>query len=238
MSHPGAAERRNIYQPDRVSTVSRDSDSPTVVQTHFRIGKYWTPTLVLCSRNARSQGQARPPPDRSTGLRNFLDETKTDAVATEIGVNSFPVPCTKSPMVIRIPRTTAEHVRIFHFFIIPVLTPLPDIPRHVIAPIGADPLGILSRRRRAMIACFPVVAFVLVKLISPGICTPVLASYGLFPLPLCRQAFPRPCRIGFCFVVTDTHDRMIRLVPFGFIPVFQVFENSLVVYDLPLPSFR
>jgi hypothetical protein len=41
MSHPGAAEQRNMYQPDRVRTESRDSDSPTVVQTHFRIGKYF-----------------------------------------------------------------------------------------------------------------------------------------------------------------------------------------------------
>jgi len=39
MSRTGTAERRNLYQPDRVRTESRDSDSPTVVQTHFRIGK-------------------------------------------------------------------------------------------------------------------------------------------------------------------------------------------------------
>ncbi|MDH4080123.1 MAG: hypothetical protein OEU68_09940, partial [Nitrospira sp.] len=42
LSHTGTAERRSIYQPNRVSTESRDSDSPTVVQTHFRIGKYWS----------------------------------------------------------------------------------------------------------------------------------------------------------------------------------------------------
>ena len=41
MSHTGTAERRSMYQPDRVRTESRDSDSPTVVQTHFRIGKYF-----------------------------------------------------------------------------------------------------------------------------------------------------------------------------------------------------
>ena len=39
MSHTGKAERRNMYQPDRVRTEVRDSDSPTVAQTHFRIGK-------------------------------------------------------------------------------------------------------------------------------------------------------------------------------------------------------
>jgi hypothetical protein len=48
MSHTGAAERRNIYLPDRVRTESRDSDSPTVVQTHFRIGKdYPSPGRML-----------------------------------------------------------------------------------------------------------------------------------------------------------------------------------------------
>ncbi|OGW47964.1 MAG: hypothetical protein A2V62_06405 [Nitrospirae bacterium RBG_19FT_COMBO_58_9] len=41
MSHTGTAERLSIDQPDRVSTESRDSDSPTGVQTHFRIGKYY-----------------------------------------------------------------------------------------------------------------------------------------------------------------------------------------------------
>ncbi|MDH4081598.1 MAG: hypothetical protein OEU68_17500, partial [Nitrospira sp.] len=48
LSHTGTAERRSIYQPNRVSTESRDSDSPTVVQTHFRIGKYWgrTPSTM------------------------------------------------------------------------------------------------------------------------------------------------------------------------------------------------
>ena len=40
MSHTGTAEQRSIYQPDRDSTESRDSDSPTVVQTHFWTGKY------------------------------------------------------------------------------------------------------------------------------------------------------------------------------------------------------
>jgi hypothetical protein len=30
------------------------------------------------------------------------------------------------------------------------------------------------------------VAFVLIKLIAPGICTPALAPRGLFPLPLGR----------------------------------------------------
>ncbi|MEK9141475.1 MAG: hypothetical protein AAB308_10520, partial [Nitrospirota bacterium] len=39
MSHTGTAERRSLDQPNRVRTESRDSDSPTVVQTHFRIGK-------------------------------------------------------------------------------------------------------------------------------------------------------------------------------------------------------
>ncbi|MDH5320670.1 MAG: hypothetical protein OEW14_20185, partial [Nitrospira sp.] len=47
LSHTGTAERRSIYQPNRVSTESRDSDSPTVVQTHFRIGKYCDRGQVL-----------------------------------------------------------------------------------------------------------------------------------------------------------------------------------------------
>ena len=40
MSHTRTAERRSLDQPNRGSTESRDSDSPTVVQTHFWIGKY------------------------------------------------------------------------------------------------------------------------------------------------------------------------------------------------------
>jgi hypothetical protein len=51
MSHTGTAERRSIYQPNRVSTESRDSDSPTVVQTHFRIGKYWISTDANMTNN-------------------------------------------------------------------------------------------------------------------------------------------------------------------------------------------
>ena len=39
MSHTGTAERRSIYQPDRGRTGVRDSDSQTITQTHFRIGK-------------------------------------------------------------------------------------------------------------------------------------------------------------------------------------------------------
>jgi hypothetical protein len=41
MRKNGKAERRNIYQPDRIRTGFRYSDSQTFVQTHFQIGKYY-----------------------------------------------------------------------------------------------------------------------------------------------------------------------------------------------------
>jgi hypothetical protein len=34
-------------EPDRGRTEGRDSDSPTVVQTHFWIGKYWGLVFLL-----------------------------------------------------------------------------------------------------------------------------------------------------------------------------------------------
>ena len=40
MSTTGTAERRSIDRPDRGRTGFRHSDSPTFVQTHFRVGKY------------------------------------------------------------------------------------------------------------------------------------------------------------------------------------------------------
>jgi hypothetical protein len=42
----GSAEQRSIDQPDRVRTEGRNSDSPTVAQTHFRTGKYRRPCAV------------------------------------------------------------------------------------------------------------------------------------------------------------------------------------------------
>lgn len=79
------------------------------------------------------------------------------------------------------------------------------------------------------------VAFVLVELVPPGILTPVLATCAFSPLMLGRQAFLRPFRIGLCFVVADSNDRMIRLVPFGVIPILW---NFYVVFGFLLPPFH
>ena len=141
----------------------------------------------------RTQGQRV----KGTGLGNVLDETETEAAAPVVGIAPEPGGDTQVPRAAA-PGTATEHARIFPF-VVPVHTPFPDVPGHVIAPIRADPVGILGDLRCTTNCCPRLqgedvaqpgrvydVAFVLIKLVPPGILAPVLAPCGLFPLPLSR----------------------------------------------------
>ena len=146
------------------------------------------------SLDARSVGYSQT---RGTGLGNVLDETKADVTVPKVGIVPEPVRDTQVRRSVQ-PGTATEHARIFPF-VVPVHTPLPDVPGHVIAPIRADPVGILGNRRCTTNCCPRLqgedvaqpgrvydVAFVLIKLVPPGILAPVLAPRGLFPFPLSR----------------------------------------------------
>ena len=97
-------------------------------------------------------------------------------------------------------------------------THLPDIARHVIAPVGTGSFWKACHISRSSDLKFTGIDIPSVEIVPPGPPAPIRSPCSLFPLFLIGELFPSPRRIGPSIIPTQPHHRLMRMIPFVFFP--------------------